>query len=160
MFEERGFLDGFDPQTNGRALVAFDADGDGALDLYLRSVQAPEALYLGSRRAGEHVLRLRLAGVPGKDNADGLGARVTARLPDGRLLVREVGGASGFLASGSPIVHLGLGDATRVERLSVRWPSGLLQELGPVDVDGVRELVVDGARGLLPLGSRPETPLQ
>ena len=50
LFEERAFLDGLDLQTNGRAVVAFDANGDGALDLYVRSVQAPEALFLGSRK--------------------------------------------------------------------------------------------------------------
>ncbi len=147
LFAERAFLDGFDPKTNGRALVAFDANGDGALDLYLRSVQAPEALYLGSRRPGEHYLRLRLAGTKGKDNADGVGARVTAALPDGRVLVRENGNASGFLASASPIVHLGLGGATRVARLTVRWPSGFVQELGPVDVVD-RTVTVDEASGL------------
>lgn len=149
MFEERGFLDGLDLATNGRALVAFDANGDGALDLYVRSVQAPEALFLGSRRDGEHFLRLRLAGAKGKDNADGIGARVTATLPDGRVLVREAGIGSGFLSTGSPILHLGLGGATRLTSLTVRWPSGLVQDLGPVEtVD--RTLVVDAASGLLP----------
>ncbi|MEO8586630.1 MAG: VCBS repeat-containing protein, partial [Acidobacteriota bacterium] len=69
LFEERAFLDGLDLQTNGRAVVAFDANGDGALDLYVRSVQAPEALFLGSRKNtdAEHFLRLRLKGTPGKD---------------------------------------------------------------------------------------------
>lgn len=149
LFEERAFLDGLDLASNGRALAAFDANGDGALDLYVRSVQAPEALFLGSRREGERFLRLRLAGAKGKDNADGIGARVTARLGDGRLLVREVTLGSGFLSTGSPILHLGLGKAARVEELTVRWPSGLVQELGPVEpVD--RTVVVDGERGILP----------
>src|ERR1700730_1360700 len=39
-FEERAFLDGLDLESNGRAAVAFDANGDGALDIYVRSVQA------------------------------------------------------------------------------------------------------------------------
>ena len=41
LFEERAFLDGLDLETNGRAVVAFDANGDGALDLYIRSVGGP-----------------------------------------------------------------------------------------------------------------------
>ena len=64
LFEDRAFLDGLDLETNGRAVVAFDANEDGALDLYVRSVQSPEALFLGSRSPGEHFLRLRLAGCP------------------------------------------------------------------------------------------------
>ncbi len=138
LFEERAFLDGLDLETNGRAVVAFDADRDGALDLFIRSVQAPEALFVGSRRPGEHYLRLRLAGSPGVDNRDGIGARITARLPGGRTIVAENANASGYLATGSPIVHLGLGGATRLEDLTVRWPSGRVQDLGPVaDVDRV-----------------------
>ena len=43
LFEERAVLDGLDLETNGRAVVAFDANGDGALDLYIRSIGAPEA---------------------------------------------------------------------------------------------------------------------
>jgi hypothetical protein len=148
LFEERAFLDGLDLQTNGRAVVAFDANGDGALDLYVRSVQAPEALFLGSRKNpdAEHFLRLRLKGTRGRDNSDGLGAQVMATLPGGRVLVRESGYASGYLATGSPIVHLGLGSATRLEKLVIRWPSGFVQELGPItSID--RTLTVDEARG-------------
>jgi hypothetical protein len=144
LFEERAFLDGLDLETNGRAAVAFDANGDGALDLFVRSVQAPEALFLGSRRPDEHYLRLRLAGAPGVDNRDGIGARVTARLPGGRTIVTENANASGYLSTGSPIVHLGLGGATRLENLTVRWPSGAVQDLGPIEeVD--RILLVEGS---------------
>ncbi|MEO6324672.1 MAG: CRTAC1 family protein [Thermoanaerobaculia bacterium] len=133
LFEERAFLDGLDLAANGRAVTAFDANGDGALDLYIRSVQAPEALFLGSRKDGEHFLRLRLQGSKGKDNSDGIGARVTATLPDGRVLVREASTGSGYLASGSPVVHLGLGSFTHLVKLVVRWPSGLVQDLGAVE---------------------------
>ncbi len=148
LFEERAFLDGLDLQSNGRAVVAFDANGDGALDVYVRSVQAPEALFLGSRSPGEHFLRLRLHGATGKSNGDGIGARVTATLPDGRVLVRENGNASGYLSTGSPIVPLGLGRFTSLRRLVVRWPSGVMQHLGPVaPVD--RTLDVDETNGIL-----------
>ena len=154
-FEERAFLDGLDLESNGRAAVAFDANGDGALDLYVRSVQAPEVLYLGSRRPDEHYLRIRLAGLPGQDNRDGIGVRIEAKLPGGRTLVTENANASGYLSTGSPVVHLGLGKATRLEKLTVRWPSGKIQTLGPIEaVD--RVILVDEARGVQVFGSRPQ----
>jgi hypothetical protein len=147
LFEDRAFLDGLDLESNGRAAVAFDANEDGALDLYVRSVGAPEALFLGSRGPDEHFLRMRLLGEPGRDNKDGIGARIEARLPGGRVIVTENANASGYLSTGSPIVHLGLGAATRLEKLTVRWPSGKVQELGPIEaVD--RTIVVDAARGV------------
>ncbi|HEX4438445.1 MAG TPA: CRTAC1 family protein [Thermoanaerobaculia bacterium] len=152
LFEDRAFLDGLDLESNGRAAVAFDANEDGALDIYVRSVQSPEALFLGSRRPEEHFLRLRLAGEPGLDNRDGIGARIEARLPGGRVIVTENANASGYLSTGSPIVHLGLGAATRVDALTVRWPSGKVQALGGIDaVD--RTVTVDEARGVTPSGA-------
>ncbi|HEY6066803.1 MAG TPA: CRTAC1 family protein, partial [Thermoanaerobaculia bacterium] len=147
LFIDRAFLDGLDLETNGRAVVAFDANGDGALDLYIRSVQAPEALFLGSRFEDEHFLRVRLAGAARVDNSQGVGARIVATLPGGRKIVRENGSASGYLSTGSPIVHLGLGEATRIDELTLRWPSGRVQKLGPIGaVD--RTVVVDEERGL------------
>ena len=147
LFEDRAFLDGLDLETNGRAAVAFDANGDGALDLFVRSVQAPEALFLGSRRDGEHFLRVRLVGTTGRDNHDGIGARIEATLPSGRRIVTENANASGYLSTGSPIVHLGLGKDTVLESLTVTWPSGFVQKLGRVDpVD--RVILVDEARGV------------
>ena len=70
-----------------------------------------------------------------------------ATLPDGRRLVRDNGNASGYLSSGSPIVHLGLGRATRLADLTITWPSGKVQDLGPIGrVD--RILDVDRDRGI------------
>jgi len=39
------------------------------------------------------------------------------------------------------VVHFGLGDAPRVEKLSIFWPSGLKQEL--TDLEGDRQIVVE-----------------
>ncbi len=154
LFEDRAFLDGLDLESNGRAAVAFDANGDGALDLFVRSVQAPEALFLGSRRPGEHYLRLRLSGTPGTDNRDGIGARIEATLPAGRRIVTENANPSGYLSTGSPIVHLGLGGAESVENLVVTWPSGKVQNLGRIDaVD--REILVDEASSVVQVFSPP-----
>ena len=150
-FEERAFLDGLDLETNGRAVVAFDANGDGALDLYVRSVGAPEALFLGSRKPGEHFLRVRLRGVPGVDNRDGVGSRLTATFPGGRRAIVETGNASGYLSTGSPIAHLGLGPR-RGSRLTIRWPSGAVQDLGPVERRS--HIAVDETSGSRRIASR------
>ena len=52
------------------------------------------------------------------------GAVVTAVLPDGRRLVREVKAGTSYLSSEDPRVHFGLGDETTVRELLVRYPNG------------------------------------
>ena len=65
------------------------------------------------------------------------GARVTVTLPDGRRLVREVQAGSSYLSSEDPRVHFGLGEATRVDELVVRFPGGGEQRLDDVAADQV-----------------------
>jgi hypothetical protein len=48
------------------------------------------------------------------------------------------------------IAHFGLGDATRVDRLAVRWPSGLVQQLADVPADQ-HIVVTEGQPGFKPV---------
>jgi hypothetical protein len=68
------------------------------------------------------------------------GARVTAVLPDGRRLVREVELGSSYLSSEDPRVHFGLGKATRLKELIVRWPDGMDTRRTGVDADRILTL--------------------
>ena len=65
------------------------------------------------------------------------GAVVTAVLPDGRRLVREVVAGSSYLSSEDPRVHFGLGGATRVKQLIVRYPGGNTTRLSGVTADRI-----------------------
>ena len=61
-----------------------------------------------------------------RSNRDGLGAivRLTA---GGHTFMRQHDGKSGYLAQSSLPLYFGLGDATAVSRIEVRWPSGATQ---------------------------------
>ena len=65
------------------------------------------------------------------------GTRVTAVLPDGRTLVREVLAGSSYLSSEDPRLHFGLGDATSVSRLVVRYPGGQETTMRRVTADRI-----------------------
>jgi hypothetical protein len=73
-------------------------------------------------------------------NRQGIGARLVA-VVKGQQLVRELFPANSFFSQSPHMVHFGLGDATAVDRLTIRWPSGKVQEL--TGVAGNRHVVVD-----------------
>ena len=65
------------------------------------------------------------------------GATVTAILAGGQRLVREVHAGSSYLSSEDPRVHFGLGKATRVARLVIRYPDGKARTLQGVAANRV-----------------------
>ena len=56
-------------------------------------------------------------------------------------LLRELFPANSFYSQSPSVVHFGLGDASTVDRLTIRWPSGKVQEL--TGLAGNRHIVVD-----------------
>jgi Na+-translocating ferredoxin:NAD+ oxidoreductase RnfD subunit len=120
-------------RVNGRGLAAADYDNDGRVDIAVNTVGGSLVLLRNTSPSG-HWLEV---GLP----RFAPGAVVTAVLPDGRRLVRELQAGSSYLSSEDPRVHFGLGSATKVRELVVRYPGGGETRLDNVKVD--RVLVVD-----------------
>jgi ASPIC/UnbV protein/VCBS repeat protein len=99
-----------------RGSAAADYDNDGDLDVAVGSVGGRLVL-LRNEHGGGTWLEVNLVGFHP-------GAEVTAMLPDGRRLRREVHAGGSYLSSEDPRVHFGLGGATEVRKLVVRWPEG------------------------------------
>src|SRR6266542_2330601 len=104
------------PRVVGRGLAAADFDNDGRVDIAVNTIGGRLEL-LRSTGAVGHWLEVRL-------DRFAPGAELTAVLPDGRRLVREVQAGSSYLSSQDPRVHFGLGTATTVNELVVRYPGG------------------------------------
>jgi hypothetical protein len=141
-FFDLSFLSGADSDGDGRCVVAADFRNNGQLDLVVRkSSGGPLALY-ENQLPKRHYLEVSLRGK--KSNRLGIGARLVASVKD-RRIVRELYPVNSFRSQMPSVVHFGLGDASAVDRLAIRWPSGETQELG--QIPGNRHIVVEEGSG-------------
>ena len=133
---------GFARAGVGRTLIVGDVDNDGDLDLLVtNNGQAPELLR--NRTSGGNAVLLRLVGVA--SNRDALGARVSVTAA-GRTQVREVKSGSSYLGQNDLRLHVGLGTATSVDRVDIRWPSGRVERLDTMPAN--RVVTVQEGRGV------------
>jgi hypothetical protein len=116
-----------------RGSAAADFDNDGDLDLAVATVGGPLTL-LENRAATGNWLEVELDGFfPG--------AVVTASLPGGREITRQLQAGSSYLSSEDPRGHFGLGEASAVRELVVTWPDGEVTTLDDVQANQI--LVVE-----------------
>ncbi len=132
---------------NGRGLAAADAGNDGRMDIAINSIGGRLVLLQSTGPVG-HWLDVKL-------DTFSPGALVTAVLPSGKRLVREVQAGSSYLSSEDPRVHFGLGGATTVRELTVRFPGGAVTRLTDVAADRVVDVKRPALR--VPAATEPQS---
>jgi hypothetical protein len=108
---------------SSRSSAIFDLDDDGDLDVITsENSDRPQVLISNlSGRTGIHFLKVKLIGTA--SNRDALDAVVQV-YAGGRVSTQLNDGKSGYLSQSSMPLYFGLGPATRVDKIEVRWPSG------------------------------------
>ncbi len=124
---------GLDFVEDGRSVALADFDHDGRLELFVKNRNAPQLRLLKNVMDDlPPSIAFRLQGT--KSNRDAIGAAVTIETNAGRQTCRLQAG-SAFLSQHSKDVFFGLGDAKGPVRASIRWPSGLAQELESLPIN-------------------------
>jgi hypothetical protein len=120
---------GFAKDGVGRTLIGGDIDNDGDIDLVVTNNGGAAEILRNTGGNARNAIEIRVVGT--RSNRDGLGARLTITAGD-RTQVREIKSGSSYLGQNDLRAHLGLGEATRVDRIDVRWPAGQTESIRDV----------------------------
>ncbi len=125
--------------SSARGLAVGDLWNDGRMSAVISNMNAPPMLLVNDVRSGNHWIAFRTIG--SKSNRDGIGAKITVKAGTGtRTLVDEVRSGSSYISNSDMRVHFGLGAASKIEWVQVRWPSGLVERFENLPVDSIHAL--------------------
>ena len=116
---------------SSRGVATGDFDGDGTLEVAVVNINERPSLYRFDADRGNAIL-VELIGT--KSNRSAIGARVTVDA-GGQRQTSDVRSGSSFASQPDFRVHLGVGKATMVDKITIQWPSGASEELTDVEAN-------------------------
>jgi len=128
---------GFSTVSSGRGLAVGDFWNDGRMSVLINNVYAKPSLLVNAAHYSNHWVTFKAAGT--RSNRDGIGAKISVKA-GGRTLVDEVRSGSSYISQNDLRVHFGLGLASKVDGVEVRWPSGLVEHFDHLGVDAIHVL--------------------
>ena len=145
-------VSGIDKAEDSRAFAFTDIDGDGNLDIVLKSRMGPQVrVFRNACGTARKTIVLALRGT--KSNRDAIGARVEV---DGQ--VKWLVAGSAYLSQHTKRLHFGLADRERAEKIRIHWPSGTVQDLPPLAAGFLYE-VTEGSPDIRSRRLAPRTEL-
>jgi len=120
-----------------RGAVFGDLNNDGKIDIVVLNARSRPTLMVNETATSNHWVLLKLVGTRSNRSAVGALARLTA---GGRTQVDEVRAGRGYQSAEDLRLHFGLGTNALVDRLEVRWPSGLTEVRTNLTADRVIRL--------------------
>jgi len=133
--------------SSSRGLAVGDLWNDGRMSAVVSNMNAPPSLLVNDVRNGNHWIAFRTIGAFSsssasqkyKSNRDGIGAKIAVKA-GARIFVDEVRSGSSYISNNDMRVHFGLGAATKIDSVEVRWPSGLVERFGNAAIDSFNTL--------------------
>lgn len=136
-FLEVAYLFGVGAEEDSRSVATADLDGDGRMDLLFTTLQQwPQSkqtlqVYRNNLADTGHWIGFHLREAPGRSP---VGAQVTLRWA-GRETVRAILTGDSFRTQHPSTVHFGLGSATQIDAVDIRWPNGQVSSIRNPAVD-------------------------
>ena len=130
---------GVKKSSRGAAFGDFDDDGD--LDVVVMNMAETASLLRNDLANENHWVKIRLRGT--KSNRSAIGATVTIEAGDVRQ-TEAVLSQSSYVSHSDLRVHFGLGSADKIDGITVRWPSGDVEQFPAAAADRVL-LLVEGS---------------
>lgn len=128
---------GINTPSSSRGLAVGDLWNDGQVSVVINNMHAKPSLLVNSIRSANHWVAFKAVGT--RSNRDGIGAKITVKIGK-RTLVDEVRSGSSYISQNDLRVHFGLGSATKLDAVQVRWPSGIVEHFDNLGVDGIHTL--------------------
>ncbi len=126
------------PDASRRGAAFGDLNNDGNIDVVALNMDGPPQLLLNQGGNHNHRVLFKLMGT--KSNKMAIGAKVTVSA--GKLLqTAEVRAGGSYLSSNDPRLHFGLAAETKMNEVTIRWPSGNAETLKDVPADFIYTIV-------------------
>ena len=109
-----------------RGMLFGDIDTDGDVDVVLCQSNRPAVILSNEIGSGNAWLTVKLIGTDG--NTDAIGAQVQLEA-DGITFLREVICGASYLSGNDTRLTFGLGNASQIDNLQIRWHNGNVQQL-------------------------------
>jgi enediyne biosynthesis protein E4 len=119
----------------GRGAAFGDLFNRGQIDVVINSMDSPPTLLRNVVKNDHHWLTLKLVGGP-KSPRDAIGAKIFLTAGGVRQRADIVSGGS-YGSSSDMRAHFGLGPATKIEKIEIRWPSGRRQIASVPGIDRI-----------------------
>jgi hypothetical protein len=137
------------PLKSRRGAAFGDISNNGNIDIVVLNVGEPPSLLLNTNQSPNHRALFHLVGT--KSNRAAIGARVTIHA-GGMTQFDEVRGGGSYLSQNDLRLHFGLGSATKIDLVEVRWPTGKMETFKDVAGDKIYTIVEEqGIKDSVPL---------
>lgn len=133
-----------------RGLAVGDLDNDGRPELLIVNMNEKPSLL---RNTGPRKNWIAITLKATQSNRSAVGARVTIEIASGKQIQEVMSGGS-FYSQNAQELYFGLGSAPVVERITVRWPSGVRQVKTAVEANQRISLIEEASDSEAPKPGR------